>query len=70
MTVDGNGDLTVAGTFSGCADIGAGAVTSKGMADAFVIRYTREGSVVWAKIYGSTGDDRATEIGSDAAGNL
>ncbi len=70
VTVDGNGDITVAGTFSGSADIGAGAVTSKGMADAFVIRYTREGSVVWAKIYGSTGDDRATEIGSDAAGNL
>jgi hypothetical protein len=70
VTIDGNGYITVAGSFFGTADIGSGSVTSKGQRDVFIARYTGEGSLVWVKTYGSTGDDTALEIGSDAAGNL
>jgi hypothetical protein len=41
-----------------------------GGADAFVRRYTPNGTLVWQRQFGTTSEDIATEIAADASGNL
>jgi hypothetical protein len=70
VTVDGAGDVDVAGYFSGSADFGSGVLTSAGGTDAFVAKYSPNGAPVWSRRFGSTGTDRALAIGSDGSNNV
>lgn len=70
VAVDGNGDVAVAGYFSGSADFGSGVLTSAGGTDAFVAKYTSSGAPSWSRRFGSTGTDRALTIGADGSNNL
>ncbi|HEX5134418.1 MAG TPA: hypothetical protein VFW81_03410 [Thermoanaerobaculia bacterium] len=70
VTVDGAGDVAVAGYFSGSADFGSGVLTSAGGTDAVVAKYSSNGTAVWSRRFGGTGTDRALGIGADASNNL
>lgn len=71
MAVDaGTGDLYVAGSLSGAIRLGDYALSAAGGADGFVARLTARGAVAWAaRIGGASGDDTATHLLTDEAGN-
>jgi hypothetical protein len=70
IAVDGNGNVTVAGTFEGSTDFGAGMVTSAGNGDIFVASYSATGAPRWSRVLGGSQDDSARGVASDAAGNI
>jgi hypothetical protein len=74
MIQDQEGYIYVAGYFTGIADFdpseGVLSLESSGGNDIFVLKLSEEGSLVWAKRMGGTGDDRAKKIERDNDGNL
>ncbi len=70
VAVASNGDIVAAGYFQGTADFGGGPVTSAGLSDIFVARYSGQGAYLWVRRVGSTGDDRANAVALDANGNV
>lgn len=69
VAVDVNGDGLVAGYFSGALDFGGTPLTNAGPPDAFVARLSSSGAHVWSKQFGDMGDQRATGIAVDSAGD-
>lgn len=71
MAIDGVGNRYVVGTFSGTVDFDPSPknylVTSAGKADAFVSKFSFDGSHVWTRAIGGVQDDRATGVITDAA---
>lgn len=69
VTADANGNVYVAGYFSGTADLDAGAgtsgFTSNGNNDFFFAKYDASGNYVYAKSAGGTGIDRVYSIAVD-----
>jgi hypothetical protein len=69
-----DGSVYVTGTFGGSVDFdpGTGTVflTSLGLADVFLAKYTAAGTLVWAGSIGGTSADTVTSLWRDAAGNL
>jgi hypothetical protein len=65
VAADGNGNIYVAGGTSG--DLG---VVSSAGSDAFVRAYDESGGYRWTWQSGRRGDDEATGIATDAAGNV
>jgi hypothetical protein len=70
VAVDLAGNVVVTGSFSGAADFGQGPLTSAGRRDAFLVKIDPGGAPVWSKRFGSSGDDVATSVAVDAAGNV
>ncbi|WP_254511828.1 SdrD B-like domain-containing protein [Anatilimnocola floriformis] len=83
LTIDSNDNVYLAGNFSGTADVNPGLstentpipanytpLTSAGSYDAFVIKLTEIGDLVWARSFGGTGDDGMRDLDVDAAGNV
>ncbi len=73
VAVDGSGDITIAGYFSGSVNFGGGLLTNTGAADIFVARYTAAGAYLWAQRFGSAGGvgtSRATAVAVDSGGNV
>jgi hypothetical protein len=68
--VDGNGDVLVAGFFTGTVDFGGGPLTSAGGADIFVVKYSATGGLLWSKRVGGTGSDKAPALAIDPVGNV
>jgi hypothetical protein len=71
MVAMGNG-FVVAASASGDVDFdkitSAGALTSRGLSDAFIVRYSTPGVIQWVKQFGGTDDEaafRICRIGSD-----
>jgi PKD repeat protein len=69
LDVDGAGNVTIAGRFSGATDFGGGSLTAAGGYDGFVARYTTAGSFVWAQRFGGASLDTVTAMGIDGSGN-
>lgn len=69
VKTDGAGYIYVAGYFTQPSNFGTIKLTSAGQADLFLAKYDPEGNVLWAKGAGGKGDDRATGLKTDAAGN-
>ncbi|HLG35523.1 MAG TPA: SBBP repeat-containing protein [Bacteroidia bacterium] len=66
IDLDANGNIYVAGTFSGSAAFGSINVTSLNSSpDIFVARYDTSGNVLWVQQAGSTSDDQAQAIAVD-----
>lgn len=65
---DLDGNLFVAGYTTGDLD-GTGSGKSAGGRDAFVAKLSRDGSIIWQKQFGTTGDDTAFSVAADHAGN-
>ncbi|MDG1480821.1 MAG: putative metal-binding motif-containing protein [Myxococcota bacterium] len=74
MSADLDGNLLIAGSFSGTADFDYGPgkyqVTSEGGTDAFVARLSGSGEVLWAATMGGKGDDAAHTVSGGTAGRV
>ena len=74
LAIDAFGFLFVTGTFEGTADFNPGNTTtnlsSSGSTDIFLVKLNFSGGLLFAKSFGGTGDDGATDIKIDANGNL
>jgi hypothetical protein len=74
ISVDRAGNVYVAGGFSGTVDFdprrGVQNATSVGGSDAFALKLTARGNLQFVKTFGGTGEDIATGLRSDAAGNI
>jgi hypothetical protein len=70
VAVDGGGNILVAGYFQGAVDFGGGSLTSAGVKDIFVAKYSPTGAHVWSRGIGSTGNDVAYGIAVDGSGNV
>jgi hypothetical protein len=69
--VDKDGNVVIAGYFSGSAQFGGETLTSVAAKDMFVARYGVDGSFQWAKSAGMSSDGEASAFGvvMDASGN-
>jgi hypothetical protein len=71
LTVDAAGDIYLAGQISGSVMIGSSPAGGFGGLDVFVAKLNNsDGSVAWATSFGSTGDDAASAITINSAGQL
>ena len=70
VAVATNGDVLVAGRFSGTVDFGGVTLTARGSGDAFLARLDRDGHLLWAQQGGGTsGADTAYAVAVDGDGN-
>jgi len=71
VAVDGNGNVLVAGTFDGNFGFDGLTARSHGGYDAFLVKLDGEtGEAQWQMTFGGNGNDKATGVAVDAAGNL
>ena len=71
VTLDDEGNVYVAGSFSGVVDFGGGERTSAGGEDIFVVKFDSDGNYLWDLTYGDGADDDiAYSIDTDSRGNL
>ncbi len=71
LTTDAAGEIYIAGTVSGSAMFGSYPVGGFGGLDVFVAKlHNSDGSVAWAKSFGSAGDDTAADIAINDSGQL
>lgn len=74
LCVDINGDIISVGNFFNIADIQGGPavlnLVSNGERDVFVIKYSSNGSILWAKSFGQSAIDMGKGVTTDAAGNI
>ena len=74
LAPDPDGSVYVTGTFSGSVDFDPGTgvtvLTSIGLADIFLAKYTATGALVWASRLGGTVQDSVASLARDASGNL
>ena len=70
LAVDPAGNVTMVGSFDKSVSFGRGDDhTSLGEADAFVARFTGDGTLQWARSFGAEREDIAYGVAADAAGN-
>lgn len=69
VATDAAGNVLVAGTFAGTIAIGGMSLASAGEQDVFVAKLSPSGTPLWARRFGSTGDDEALAIATDSNGN-
>ncbi|HRQ63612.1 MAG TPA: hypothetical protein PKZ76_01885, partial [Xanthomonadaceae bacterium] len=65
-----NGDVYIAGHFSGTMQVGFDTLTSQGGQDVFVARLSATGQVLWARSAGSIVGDRVNDMVLDPAYNV
>ncbi len=70
LATDTSGNVVVTGTFEGSVDFGGGTLTSAGLKDIFVAKYTSAGVHVWSKRFGGSGTDQPMGIAVDGAGDV
>jgi hypothetical protein len=70
VAVASNGDIVLTGYFQGSANFGGVQLTSPGLSDIFLARYSGQGGLLWARRFGSTGDDKANALSLDDSGNI
>ena len=71
VTSDGSDNIIVGGEFQNTLDLGDTALTSAGSYDAFVVKYDKDGTLLWARsIGGRLGGESAQAVATDDAGNI
>jgi hypothetical protein len=70
VLVDGAGDIFVAGSFQTTTSFGSTNLISQGGSDFFVAKYNSDGTLLWAKGWGTIGTDGASDLALDADGEL
>jgi len=73
IAVDGATNVYVAGSFAGSAAFGNTTLNASGAgtaADAFLAKYTPDGSLIWVRQAGGTGQDEANAVAADRSGNV
>ena len=69
ITVDASGNAYISGGYGTLATFGSINLTNRGGTDAYLAKYNSEGNVVWARGYGSTGNDFGSGVALDGSGN-
>jgi hypothetical protein len=70
VAVDTNGNVVITGELQGRADFGGAVLTSSGVQDIFMAKYSSSGALLWSKRFGATGSDIGYGIGVDTSGNV
>ena len=70
MALDGQGNIVVAGSFSGRQNFGGGDLVSHGDVDIFIAKYSSSGAYLWSQGIGGAGNDWAKAVAVDAGGNI
>jgi len=74
VTVDSSDNIIVTGYFSGTTDFNVGSgtlnITSNGNLDAYCVKLSPAGGFIWAKTYGSSGSEYASDVVCDDNGAL
>ncbi len=74
LATDASGNVIIAGYFNGTADFdpsGASSeLTSAGLTDIYVAKYTSTGTLLWVKQFGGNDFDVAKAVAVDASGNV
>ena len=73
LTVDGNTNVFVTGSFAGSANFGSTnllATGSNGLNDIFVARYDGNGNLLWVRQAGGMGEDEPAAIAADRTGHV
>lgn len=74
LALDGQGHLLATGRFSGTIDLDPGTTvaehTATGDHDAYVLKFTLDGQLVWARAFGGNGYDEGFGIACDAQGHV
>lgn len=72
VALTSSGDLIVVGYYIGDPNVGTGAVSASfGNKDIFMVKYSGStGLALWAKFFGSTGDDLARSVAIDGDNNI
>jgi hypothetical protein len=70
VAVDPWGAIFLGGGFAGTIDFGAGASSSAGLYDVFVVKLDPSGSVVWGKRFGAAGNEELGGLAVDASGSV
>lgn len=71
IKTDSSGDVYIAGDFEGPVNFGGTHVVSNGKEDAFIVKLSGvDGSVIWVRTFGGTGDDGVYGIDIDASDNV
>lgn len=70
VATDAAGNTYVVGKFSGIVDFGGGPLSSAGSDDIFVVKVDPQGAHVWSRSFGDVGDQYATSVAVDGAGNV
>jgi hypothetical protein len=68
VSVDGQGNIVIAGYFNGTIDFGGGPLVSAGRSDAFVARLDPAGGLRWSRRLGGALSDRANSVTTDGLG--
>ncbi|MGB0121429.1 MAG: hypothetical protein WBP55_10810 [Solirubrobacterales bacterium] len=70
VSVDPNGNTVVSGVFRERVSFGNQIFQSHGLGDIFLASYSPSGEILWAKQFGSTGDDNTFDLKTDGDGNI
>lgn len=65
-----NGNIAMAGRFTGAADFGGGQLASAGGFDAFLAKFDAKGKHQWSKRFGDTADQKAHSVALDPSDNV
>jgi hypothetical protein len=64
-----DGEVVVAGTFSGTGDFGSGSMAAIGQTDMFMSRFDKDGDISWSKRYGAV-ETQPNGVAIDGAGHI
>ena len=70
IAVDSEGNICVAGSFSGTVDFGGSNLLSNGSTDVFIAKYNSWGQLLWIQQAGGLSNDKANGIATDTDGNI
>ncbi|MBA2612097.1 MAG: SBBP repeat-containing protein [Bacteroidetes bacterium] len=74
IKLDPFGNIYLIGNFYNTTDfdpgVGIANLSSNGQEDAFIAKYTNSGNYIWAKSFGSSGQDYCQDVEFDASGNV
>jgi len=70
VAVDGTGNVVVTGHFRNTADFSGRSLTSAGIDDVFVAKYSASGASLWAKSFGDADEQQGSAVGVDRDGNI
>jgi hypothetical protein len=70
VAVDGNGNVVLAGAFQNSVNLGTGSLTSAGLSDIYVAKYSATGTPLWSKSFGGTSYDAGSGLAVDGNGNI
>ena len=69
VATDGLGNVFVLGSFQGTVNFGGGDLTSAGMFDIFLAKFSANGTHLWSRSFGSLNDENGYSVAVDAAGS-